>query len=394
MSKSRYRKKGDKDPKAKDEGKEEGGEQEEKWTLKGFLIDIAKDIAIAFAIMIVIVVTLTLYTGNWPPLVVVESQSMMHGSDSELGAIDTGDLVLVKAVEQDDTHDEITTWVDHKEEHYGTWGDVIIYMKNGGKDTPVIHRAVVWLEANYTNFDENTFEGASFDIPSMHLYNQTETFYIREYPSFQGDDEKITLAIDLNDTLHGARDSNQKPLSGFITKGDNNGNQIDQSYLTDDTTGKPLNPVRPQWIIGKAKGELPWFGLMKLYVMGKVGSGPDKAPAPKTSFYMLIVTIIGLIILAIALDFVISFVGKKIKERKKKDEDEEEGGKKGKGSRGGEKGSRAKGIGPRGERKGKDTMAKDKPKKEEKGRPLRGRPAPEKPGGGKKDWKMDGRRRL
>ena len=313
MSKSRYRKKGDKDPKAKDEGKEEGGEQEEKWTLKGFLIDIAKDIAIAFAIMIVIVVTLTLYTGNWPPLVVVESQSMMHGSDSELGAIDTGDLVLVKAVEQDDTHDEITTWVDHKEEHYGTWGDVIIYMKNGGKDTPVIHRAVVWLEANYTNFDENTFEGASFDIPSMHLYNQTETFYIREYPSFQGDDEKITLAIDLNDTLHGARDSNQKPLSGFITKGDNNGNQIDQSYLTDDTTGKPLNPVRPQWIIGKAEGEIPYVGIIKLMIMGK----PSSDVIPESSKLGLVIIIIIANIMDIAVAIGIFALGKSIYRKRK-----------------------------------------------------------------------------
>ena len=401
MSKNRYR---NKDPKAaKEQGEEKPEEDQEKWTLKAFFIDIAKDIVIAFAIMIVVVVSLWIYTGNWPPLVVVESQSMMHGDDSQLGAIDTGDLVLVKKVDQGSVTSEITTWADHKDTHYGTYGDVIIYKKNGGKDTPVIHRAVVWLEANYTNYDENTFNGATYDIPSMGLYGKKEKISLQGYPNFQGGDDKITLTIDLENLLLRAKKVPQKPLSGFITKGDNNGNQIDQFYLTDESTGNLINPIRPQWIIGKAQGELPWFGLMKLYVMGKVGPGPDKAPAPQTSKYMLIVTIVGLIILAIALDFAISFVSKKVKERKKREGEEEEGdGKKGKGTAGisgkGTEGRRGQGTaGLRG--KGKTPAQKDKtkkgtPKKEEKGRPIRGRPAPEKTKGGKKDWKMDGRRRL
>ena len=381
MSKSRYKK----DPKAGGKDKEEPRddkpeEEEEKWTLKGFLIDIGKDIIIAFVIMMVIVVSLWLYTGNWPPLVVVESQSMMHSDDSELGAIDTGDLVLVKAVEQGDINDEVTTWVDKKEMHYGTYGDVIIYKKNGGKDTPVIHRAVVWLEANYTNYDENTGNGASYDIPSMDLYGQTGKVSIQGYPNFQGGSDKITLIIDLNEILLRAKKFSppQKPLSGFITKGDNNGNQIDQAYLTDDSTGNLINPIRPQWIIGKAQGELPWFGLMKLYVMGKV---PGDAPAPQTSKYMLIVTIIGLIILAIGLDFAISFIAKKMKERKKRQEEGDEG----------EKRPGAKKKGPE---KGKERTGKGKPEKEQKPRPAKGKPAQRKPAKGGGEWKVDGRRRL
>lgn len=394
MSKNRYKNKDPKAAKRQEEAAEE--EAQEKWTLKGFLIDIAKDIVIAFAIMIVVVVSLWIYTGNWPPLVVVESQSMMHDTDSELGAIDTGDLVLVKAVDQDDIHNEITTWVDHKDTHYGTYGDVIIYKKNGGKDTPVIHRAVVWLEANYTEYNENTQNGASYDIPSMKLYGQTGKISIQGYPDFQGGDDKITLTLDLGDILLRAKKVSQKPLSGFITKGDNNGNQMDQFYLTDESTGNLINPIRPQWIIGKAQGELPWFGLMKLYVMGKV---PGDAPAPQTSKYMLIVTIVGLIIIAIALDFAISFISNKLKERKKREEEVADKGGEKKGGR--KRGEKHMGRYPPKppdikveDRPYSDALKRSKASKKDGGRPIKGRPAPGKPASGKKEWKMDGRRRL
>ena len=36
-----------------------------------------------------------LSTGTFPPMVVVESGSMMHDDEGQIGAIDPGDLVLV-----------------------------------------------------------------------------------------------------------------------------------------------------------------------------------------------------------------------------------------------------------------------------------------------------------
>ena len=63
-------------------------------TLKGF-----KGLFIAGAIVIIIILGLFAYSGLWPPLVVVESESMQHSNTtSYIGVIDTGDLVIVKKV--------------------------------------------------------------------------------------------------------------------------------------------------------------------------------------------------------------------------------------------------------------------------------------------------------
>ena len=73
------------------------------------------------------------YTQNWPPMVVVESESMMHAEDSEVGVIDTGDLVLVKKTSG---RGDITTYIEGKKRDYktyGEYGDVIIYA--GDKNT-------------------------------------------------------------------------------------------------------------------------------------------------------------------------------------------------------------------------------------------------------------------
>ena len=78
------------------------------------------------------------YTGNWPPMVVIESGSMEHDDNplypepgfTHIGVIDTGDLVLVKSAERSD----IVTYLAGKQqgyERYGDYGDVIIYYKNG-----------------------------------------------------------------------------------------------------------------------------------------------------------------------------------------------------------------------------------------------------------------------
>ena len=45
--------------------------------------------------IVIIVVALWQHTGSMPPLVVVESSSMIHEKDGEIGSIDAGDLILV-----------------------------------------------------------------------------------------------------------------------------------------------------------------------------------------------------------------------------------------------------------------------------------------------------------
>ena len=93
--------------------------------------------------------------------------------------------------------------------------------------------------------------------------------------------------------------------SGFITKGDNNP-ECDQA-------GGLSSPVKITWIIGKARGELPWFGLIKLIfppgnTEGQWGyNGPDAvkigyAVAPKDEWICLGISLLVIIVLPSSFD--------------------------------------------------------------------------------------------
>jgi signal peptidase len=109
--------------------------------------------------IIVIVIAVVIIIGGWavisvssgvkPPFTVVESHSMQHCSntdhESEIGIIDTGDLILVKNPDKTD----ITSYVEGYQngyEQFGDYGDVIVYKRPSGN--PVIHRAFIWLNYN------------------------------------------------------------------------------------------------------------------------------------------------------------------------------------------------------------------------------------------------------
>ena len=98
----------------------------------------ARELLSAVAVVLVVFLLAWGYTGNWPPMVVIESGSMEHDGNqlypepgfTHIGPIDTGDLVLVKSAERDD----IVTYLEGKQtgyKRYGDYGDVIIYYKNG-----------------------------------------------------------------------------------------------------------------------------------------------------------------------------------------------------------------------------------------------------------------------
>ena len=59
----------------------------------------AREALLAIGLISLLVVGLWAATGSLPPMVVVESSSMMHDSEGEVGAIDPGDLVLVMATD-------------------------------------------------------------------------------------------------------------------------------------------------------------------------------------------------------------------------------------------------------------------------------------------------------
>ncbi|KAA0001061.1 MAG: S26 family signal peptidase [Thermoplasmata archaeon] len=240
-----------------------------------------RDILISIAVVGVILASLWAYTGQFPnsPMVVVTSSSMMHENApfGKIGTIDPGDLVLVKSINGKDDVETRGPKDNPTAKHrtYGDYGDVIIYIPDKNKDgkrdrnaTPIIHRAICWVEKN-----------------------EDGTYTIKEY----GIQNATSITID-ELGLHNYK----PPHSGFITKGDNN-NECDQCGLS--------TPVKPSWIIGKARGEIPWFGLIKLMIFGNDGGydGPDsvrigRAVAPKDEWICLGLSLFVIIVIPTAWD--------------------------------------------------------------------------------------------
>ena len=212
-----------------------------------------KDVSIAVGSVLLVFLITFAYSGNWPPMVVIESGSMEHDDNplyqepgyTHLGVIDTGDLVIVKKAEKED----IVTYLQGKKtgyKKYGDYGDVIVYYKNGIREkdgssvTPVIHRAMAWVEV---------------------IDKENKTYYIPEIDTtFYG---KIELA---EIGLSGGASIKDLQNSGYITKGDSTGNPHPDQLTHVDIYGKTVQPVDPEWIVGMARGELPWFGLIKLWI--------------------------------------------------------------------------------------------------------------------------------
>ena len=250
------------------------------------LRDTAKDVGIALSCVFVVFLLTFVYSGNWPPMVVIESGSMEHDNNqfyaeprySHLGIIDTGDLVIVKQAEKD----EIVTYLAGKKTNYkmyGDYGDVIVYYKNGIETyegqpvTPVIHRAMAWVDVLEEPQD-------------MDGDGDTDYYYIPEINTYFG--SKIALSeIGLNGGAH-IKDLEH---SGYITKGDSTGNPHPDQLTHYDIEGEKVQPVTPDSIVGMARGELPWFGLMKLRLT-QADNYYQAPPECRTMLWISMVTIL------------------------------------------------------------------------------------------------------
>jgi signal peptidase len=294
------------------------------------VLSLIKDVVIAAVIVSIVMASLWVYTGFiWPPMVVVESGSMMHGKDSAIGIIDTGDLTLVKKVES--RHDIITyieanpiynsTSRAHKGyKQYGDFGDVIIYEKNGMSGTPVIHRAIMWVVFNTS--DANMGRPCA-DIPDLDMLCVHQ--FSLPYATYRHEDILIDFSVIFN------RDYARH--DGFLTHGDHNQPVVDQASLP-DKNGNTVSSIPVEWVVGKAEGELPWFGIMKLMASGSLKSDD----VPPSSWKGLVVSIVLIITIPLAIDIGLYLHAKakkkggggrrakRDKAGKRKDEDEGDGG--------------------------------------------------------------------
>ena len=191
------------------------------------------------AIVLVIGLLLFAISGIWPPMVAIESGSMEP-------QMQKGDLVfimdkgrLVPDAAQAGTG--VVTYQAGQEAGYESFndhGDVIIY-EPGGREyqTPIIHRAMFWVEEGDNWYDEA---------------------------------EKQHISADSCEELTNC----PAPNSGFITKGDNN-----QFYDQSDSMGPISDPVKPSWVRGTAEVRVPWLGWVRLQFSGAAYVAPTASTA-------------------------------------------------------------------------------------------------------------------
>ena len=277
---------------------------------------------VALAIIVVLLVGLFAYTQNWPPVYVVESDSMQHGSADELGLINTGDLVLAAKI----SNSSITPYVVGLRTGYttyGEYGDVLLYEPNGASGTPVIHRAILFLSWN-----ERTHSYSAGDLAGLPCGNASDAVYATPgTPAACGTTDltgtldlfgigwkSSSVSIQLNAPALGQH-------SGFLTMGDNNYYCSGAGGCTGEPDqGGTITPVisslvEPGWVIGVARGMIPWFGSVKLLIEGQ------SSMVPPQSWQYLGLSIVGIILLAFGIHYALRREGIETPLRKKEDEE-------------------------------------------------------------------------
>ncbi|HEV2316278.1 MAG TPA: S26 family signal peptidase [Thermoplasmata archaeon] len=249
---------------------------------------------VALAIVVLLIVGLYAYTQNWPPVYVVESMSMQHGTDDHLGLINTGDLVLAQKIDPG----LITTYVDGEQNGYSTYGeygDVILYHPDDDTGvSPVIHRAIIYLEYNTDGSWNAPSLGGLTCTSSSHPY-----YRITGVPSGCGSLHLTTSIILFNVGWQSATVS--IPLgglgtaSGFITMGDNNYIPGTPAQGEPDQFNAISALVQPGWVLGVARGMIPWFGAIKLLLEGQ------SSMVPPQSWQLMGVTLAAILLAALGL---------------------------------------------------------------------------------------------
>ena len=276
------------------------------WKSENSTVSLVRDVFIAFIIVFIIILALWTYTGHWfgTPMVAIESSSMMHRNEpfGRIGTIDAGDMVLLVKV---DNRGDIDTYAEENGKYnYGKQGDVIIYQPDGQTNRDrIIHRAMCWIEVKDVNNKK------TYTIEELGIYEQDADIELY-YPdlgimSLDGEPIKVNWAN-----------------SGFITKGDN----PDTNQNCDQIGGITSQPVKVEWISGKASGELPWIGTINLFfndlTSGKNTVGNVYRDA-RDSIDCLVILIEALILIPVGLDINSYYKERKKKSNQKNDNDAE-----------------------------------------------------------------------
>jgi len=302
------------------------------------LLNLLREMVLAAGMIGLLVLGLFAHTGSMPPLVVVESSSMIHELNGEVGSIDAGDLVLV----HNQPMDTVTTFAEasnpnHPQygyEQHGMAGDVIIYDKNGEGGTPIIHRAILEVVPNILETpDRNALaddlsvvhcpNGGTYDdiIPApdgllgacVMTWNVPGTTVVNASTITIAFDGVDAAYYDCNRPAH----ANVEPFlvvwnwtpsqAGILTLGDNNNCSVDQGpSAVNGSAGVHsasgiVRPIRDSWLIGVAGGEIPWLGTVKLALNTDPGS-PGTIYVPNSSYLALFFVVAGVLIAPMVLE--------------------------------------------------------------------------------------------
>jgi hypothetical protein len=203
-------------------------------------------------------------------------------------------------------------------------GDVVIYKKNGEATTPIIHRAILRVIPNEVLQASNESEcsnDASFDSEWIVDGKAGACVYTWDVPGTNVSNvTSITLAFDgvqsgYYDCDRMAHAGVEEYLvvedwvpahSGLLTLGDANQCSVDQGSAAVKGSsglrtngGSTLGPVQESWIVGRAGGEIPWLGSVKLMVSG---SGPGLEFVPSSSILYLFLCIGGILLIPMIID--------------------------------------------------------------------------------------------
>ena len=175
-------------------------------------VSLARDILWVVTVVGGVALALFLICGTWPAVVTIESESMVPH-------MNVGDLVVVV---QKDRYGTFETWTDGSVSgtlKFEDYGDVIIYKPNGLTSVhPIIHRTIQYVE------------------PGM-------------VTQMKGKNLSITYTA---------------PDSGYITWGDHNRNP---NQLAIYPGIGQIEPVKDEWIIGKALFSIPLVGYLPLHII-------------------------------------------------------------------------------------------------------------------------------
>ena len=288
----------------RDRGRNPEGDDKPESFWKG----LARDAFIAGIIVALFLGVLYAYAGVWPPLVVVESSSMQHGDlGSSIGVIDTGDMVFQQSAP---TRSSIVTYLEGRASGYATYGDYgdVIIFRRPGSPTPVIHRAIMYitLHANGTADVPDITGLPTSEWNALNATGPTRVpMFLRSLTiRHMGFEHNINLTFTFGGISVGP------DRIGFVTMGDNNSYRQCRLQPTDCPDGyDPLSWLpNLQDVHGRARGEIPWLGLIKLTLAPTESccNGWGDPEAPRNSWDGLL----GTLIFLVALPFILEYAGR------------------------------------------------------------------------------------